>query len=174
MYIALHAKYPLLFSDSNENLNFLDRFSKYNQTSKFYDNPSSGSRVVPCGQTQRHDESNSRFSQNLSKRPNTGNIPKPTAVHTLRRQVSQTPDLNLTSVHLPTHKYFKPFYRDADKSLALTRKETSSEACQGRARFQQHRDASCHQGFFFPARQGAEGNSRHSDRNISLFLSWSD
>jgi len=28
------------------------------------------------------------------------------------------------------------------------------------ARFQQHRDASCHQVFFFPARQGPEGNSR--------------
>jgi len=28
-------------------------------------------------------------------------------------------------------------------------KETSSESCQGRARFQQHRDASCHRGFFF-------------------------
>ena len=28
--------------------------------------------------------------------------------------------------------------------------------------------------FFQPARQGAEGNSRHSDRNISLFPSWSD
>jgi len=27
--------------------------------------------------------------------------------------------------------------------------------------------------FFSPARQGAEGNSRHSDRNISLFPSWS-
>jgi len=27
-------------------------------------------------------------------------------------------------------------------------KETSSEACQGRAKFQQHRDASCHQVFF--------------------------
>ena len=25
---------------------------------------------------------------------------------------------------------------------------------------------------FFPAKQGAEGNSRHSDRNISLFPSW--
>ena len=25
--------------------------------------------------------------------------------------------------------------------------------------------------FFFPARQDAEGNSRHSDRNISLFPS---
>ena len=34
-------------------------------------------------------------------------------------------------------------------SLAPTRKETSSEACQGRARFQQHQDASCHQGFIF-------------------------
>jgi hypothetical protein len=27
--------------------------------------------------------------------------------------------------------------------------------------------------FFCSARQGAEGNSRHSDRNISLFPSWS-
>ena len=55
---------------------------------------------------------------------------------------------------------------------SLTRKETSSEACQGRARFQQSRDASCHQ-VSFPAGQGAEGNSRHSDRNISLFPFWS-
>ena len=31
------------------------------------------------------------------------------------------------------------------KVLSSTRKEKSSEACQGRARFQQHRDASCHQ-----------------------------
>jgi hypothetical protein len=28
---------------------------------KFYENPSSGSRVVLCGQTDRHDEANSRF-----------------------------------------------------------------------------------------------------------------
>jgi len=34
-------------------------------------------------------------------------------------------------------------------SLSPTREETSSEACQGRARFQQQRDASCHQVFFF-------------------------
>ena len=27
--------------------------------------------------------------------------------------------------------------------------------------------------FFFPARQGAEGNSSHSNRNISLLPSWS-
>ena len=30
---------------------------------KFHENPSSGSRVVPCGQTDRHDEAKSRFSQ---------------------------------------------------------------------------------------------------------------
>jgi len=35
-----------------------------------------------------------------------------------------------------------------------------------RARFQQHRGAIYHQVFFPPARQGPEGNSRHSDRNI--------
>jgi len=55
--------------------------------------------------------------------------------------------------------------------LNPTRKETNSLACQGRARFQQTRDANCYQ-VSFPARQGAEGNSRHSDRNISLFPSW--
>ena len=36
-----------------------------------------------------------------------------------------------------------------------------------RAQFQQHRDASC-QKLFFPARQGAEENSRHSERNIRV------
>jgi len=56
--------------------------------------------------------------------------------------------------------------------LSPNRKETSSEECQGRTRFQQHRNASCYEALS-PARQHAEGNSRHSDRNISLFPSWS-
>ena len=63
-------------------------------------------------------------------------------------------------------------YRGADKSLART----------GRKQFQKHiREAHDFNNietravikFFFPARQGAEGNSRHSDRNISLFPSCS-
>jgi hypothetical protein len=29
----------------------------------FHENPSSGRRVVSCGQTDRHDKANSRFSQ---------------------------------------------------------------------------------------------------------------
>ena len=35
------------------------------------------------------------------------------------------------------------------ETSTATRKETSSKACEGRARFQQHRDASCHQVYFF-------------------------
>jgi len=34
-----------------------------------------------------------------------------------------------------------------------------------RARFQQHGDVSCHQ-VLFPAKQGAEGKSRHSDKKL--------
>jgi hypothetical protein len=37
-------------------------FEKYSNI-KFYENPSSGSRAVPCAQTDRHDEANSRFKQ---------------------------------------------------------------------------------------------------------------
>jgi len=63
-------------------------------------------------------------------------------------------------------------YRRSDKSLARP----------GRKQFGKHiRDARDFNNietravikFFFSARQGAEGNSRRSDRNISFFLSWS-
>jgi len=62
-------------------------------------------------------------------------------------------------------------YRGADKSLAR----------RGRKQDRMHvRDARDFNNietravikFFFSARQGAEGNSRHSDRNISFFPSW--
>jgi len=35
-------------------------FEKYSDI-KFHENPSSGNLVVSCGQTDRHDEANSRF-----------------------------------------------------------------------------------------------------------------
>jgi len=41
---------------------FRQIFEKYSNI-RFHENPSSGSRVVPCGQTERHDEANGRFSQ---------------------------------------------------------------------------------------------------------------
>ena len=37
-------------------------FKKYSNI-KFHENPSSGSWFVPRGETDRHDEANSRFSQ---------------------------------------------------------------------------------------------------------------
>jgi len=48
------------------------------------------------------------------------------------------------------------------KSFLVT--EAERKHVRRRARPQQHRSVSCQ--VFFPARQGAEGNSRHSDRNI--------
>ena len=54
------------------------------------------------------------------------------------------------------------------KSFLVT--EAERKHVRRRARFQQHRDTSCHQDFFFPARQGAEGNSRHSEYGPSYAI----
>ena len=51
MYIGLHVKYPLFFSDLNETWTFFTDFRKKYWNVKFHENPSSGSRVVPCEQT---------------------------------------------------------------------------------------------------------------------------
>ena len=64
-----------------------------------------------------------------------------------------------------------PYYRGADKSLARPGRK------QARKHVSDARDFNNTETrvvtFFFPARQGTEGNSSHSDRNISLFPSWS-
>jgi hypothetical protein len=59
----LHVKHPLFFSDFNETLTFSTDFRKKILNIKFYQNPSNGSRVVPCGRTDRHDEADRCFSQ---------------------------------------------------------------------------------------------------------------
>ena len=58
-------KYPLFLSDFNESSIFSTNFQKKNSKNKFYENPTSGIRVVPCGRKEwdKHDEANSRFSQ---------------------------------------------------------------------------------------------------------------
>ena len=61
MYIGLHVKYLLLLSDFNETWIFSTDFRKKTTNIKFNENPSCGSRVIPCGRTDRHDEDNSRF-----------------------------------------------------------------------------------------------------------------
>jgi len=60
MSTGLQVKCRLFLSDFNDSWIFLKRFSKNNLIIHFYENPSSGSRVVPCGRTDGH---NCRFSQ---------------------------------------------------------------------------------------------------------------
>jgi hypothetical protein len=52
MCIGLHVNYPLFLSDFKEIQLSGQIFEKYSNT-KFYENLSSGSRVVPCGRTDR-------------------------------------------------------------------------------------------------------------------------
>ena len=74
----LHVKYPLFLSDINETWTFLIDFRKKTSNNKFHENPSSGSKVVPCGQmgggTDRHDKANSRFSQFVNEPKNGSSI----------------------------------------------------------------------------------------------------
>jgi len=60
----------------------------------------------------------------------------------------------------------------ADKSLARPGSKQARKHARDVRDFNNIEKVSCHQ-VVFPARQGAEGNSRHSDRTISLFPSWS-
>jgi len=69
VYIGRHVKYPLLLSNFNEIGFFRQTLEKYSNV-KFHENPSSGSRVVPRGQTDGrtdkrtdNNEGNNRFSQ---------------------------------------------------------------------------------------------------------------
>jgi len=61
-------------------------------------------------------------------------------------------------------------YRGADKSLARPGRKQSQKHARDARDFNNIQTRTVIK-FFFPARQAAEGNSRHSDRNISLFPS---
>jgi hypothetical protein len=62
MYIGLHIMYPFFLLDFDETGSFSTDFQKHINI-KFYEDPSSRRRVVPCGWRERHDESNDHFSQ---------------------------------------------------------------------------------------------------------------
>jgi len=65
-------KVPVIVVRFQRNYNFLDRFffEKYSNV-KFHEIPPSGSPVVLCGRTDRHDETNSLLFATLQTRPKT-------------------------------------------------------------------------------------------------------
>ena len=64
------------------------------------------------------------------------------------------------------------FYRGADKSLARPGRKQALKHVRVSRDFNNIEMRAVIKFFFPAARQGAEGNSRHSDVNISLFPSW--
>ena len=80
------------------------------------------------------------------------------------------------SVYFNIYIYFKNIYlhytASANKSLARPERKQARKHVRVARDFNIETRAVT-KFFFFPARQGAEGNSRHSDRNITLFPSWS-
>jgi hypothetical protein len=62
-YNQKNVKYPLFLSDFNETCIFTPKYFRKILKYQISWNPSSGSRVVPDGRTDGHDEANIRFSQ---------------------------------------------------------------------------------------------------------------
>ena len=73
MYIGLHVKYRYCCKILMKLQFSRQIFEKY-ANAKFHECPSSGSRVVPCGQTDRHAEANTRFSQFCERAPKNDSI----------------------------------------------------------------------------------------------------
>ena len=64
-------------------------------------------------------------------------------------------------------------YRGADTSLARPERKQARKHVRDARDFNKIETRTVIRSFSLPARQGAEGNSRHSDRSVSLFPSWS-
>ena len=74
------------------------------------------------------------------------------------------------SVSSPTERW--KYYRGADKSLARPVRKQAQKHVRDARDFNKIETQVVIK-FFSPAMQGAEGSSRHSESNISLFPSWS-
>jgi hypothetical protein len=62
--VHLLVEYPLFLSDFNENLDFLDKLSKYDQIPNFREiRPVEAESLHAGVRTDKHEEANSRFSK---------------------------------------------------------------------------------------------------------------
>jgi len=99
MYIGLHVKYPLFLSDFNKTWIFSNLFFEKYLNTKFHENPFSGSRIVPCVQT---DEQTDRMKlivtfRNFAKAPKIRQL-KYKPYYTLIMKYISTKTLLMTTV----------------------------------------------------------------------------
>ena len=80
----------------------------------------------------------------------------------------------ITSMHnIYEETYFFTKYQETDKSLARPGRKQARKHVRDARDFNNMETRAVIKFFFPPARQGAEGISCHSERNIGLFPSWS-
>jgi hypothetical protein len=77
-----------------------------------------------------------------------------------------------TPTSVKTNVYFLPNKYRTDKFLARSERKQARRHVRDARDFNNMETRAVIKVIFFPARQGAEENSRHSDRNIILFHSW--
>jgi hypothetical protein len=82
-------KVPVIPVGFSRNLNFLNIVSKENSNIRFHQNPSSGSRVVPNGQTDGHDETNSLFRNFAKESDKLANHVSPFSLHFSLRETKR-------------------------------------------------------------------------------------
>jgi hypothetical protein len=75
MYTRLHVKYSLFLLDLNKTRIFSTDFRKIFNI-KFHENPSSGSRVVPRGRTNRRMNGETGMTKLITAFRNFANVPK--------------------------------------------------------------------------------------------------
>ena len=102
------------------------------------------------------------FSSYISLAPYTKKYKLPTSCTLKRFSLNYRPMSSYCQGHIP----------GADKSLARPGRKQARKHVRDARDFNNIETRAVIK-FFSPARQDAEGNSRHSDRNISLFPSWS-
>jgi hypothetical protein len=105
-----YANHPLFLSDVKETLVFLDRFSKKYSKKKF-ENPSRGSRVVPCERTDmtKLKQSSFRNFANVPKNPITTK-----KTHTLLRPVRDFIQVPTTFIITPSELNSSQFFCTQD------------------------------------------------------------
>ena len=116
-------QYPLCVSDFNETWILSTLLEKYTNM-KFHKHPTIRSRIVPCGRTDRHDESNSRFSKFFESAKKIVFFFAAEVMFTLSRNINVT--INIILSFLKSWQFMKFLGVTLDSGCGLQWKRTKS------------------------------------------------